>query len=82
VRKKKNAKIRSGGTIIEHAVGTFGPVAGVTASIEDQVLWCCGAFAWDRITTKPSRSKLLSLGLDDVANDLWLEKVEFKTWKY
>jgi aldehyde:ferredoxin oxidoreductase len=48
-----------------------GPLAGVTADIEAQVYWCLGALDWDRITTKPSKAKLLSLGLDDVAKDLW-----------
>ena len=61
---------------------TVGPLAGVTADIEDQVLWCLGALDWDRVTTKPSKAKLLSLGLDDIANELWAEKDEFKTWKY
>jgi hypothetical protein len=26
---------------------------------------------WDRITTKPSKKKLLELGLEDVAKELW-----------
>jgi hypothetical protein len=30
-----------------------------------------GALDWDRVSTKPSREKLNSLGLDDVAYDLW-----------
>ena len=30
-----------------------------------------GALDWDRVTTKPSKAKLLSLGLDDIAKDLW-----------
>jgi aldehyde:ferredoxin oxidoreductase len=50
---------------------TTGPLAGVTADIEAQVYWCLGALDWDRVTTKPSKAKLLSLGLDDVAKDLW-----------
>jgi aldehyde:ferredoxin oxidoreductase len=51
---------------------TAGPLAGVTANIEAQVYWCLGALDWDMVTTKPSKTKLLSLGgLDDVANDLW-----------
>ena len=50
---------------------TAGPLAGVTVDIEAQVYWCLGALDWDRITTKPSKAKLLSLGLDDVAKDLW-----------
>jgi len=50
---------------------TAGPLAGVTADIDAQVYWCLGALDWDRVTTKPSKAKLLSLGLDDVAKDLW-----------
>jgi aldehyde:ferredoxin oxidoreductase len=48
-----------------------GPLAGVTADLKAQVYWCLGAMDWDRVTTKPSKPKLLSLGLDDVAQDLW-----------
>jgi aldehyde:ferredoxin oxidoreductase len=51
-----------------------GPLAGVTADIEAQVYWNLGAMDWDRFTTKPSRRKLLWLGLDDVANVLWPQK--------
>jgi len=50
---------------------TAGPLSGVTADIEAQVYWGLGALDWDRETTKPSKAKLLSLGLDDVAKDLW-----------
>jgi aldehyde:ferredoxin oxidoreductase len=49
-----------------------GPLAGVTADVDAQIYWCLGALDWDRETTKPSKAKLLSLGLDDVAKDLWL----------
>jgi aldehyde:ferredoxin oxidoreductase len=48
-----------------------GPLAGVTADIEAQVYWSLGALDWDRFTTKPSKRKLLELGLEDVAQDLW-----------
>jgi aldehyde:ferredoxin oxidoreductase len=51
-----------------------GPLAGVTSDIEAQVYWNLGALDWDRITTKPSKKKLLELGLDDVAEDIWPEK--------
>jgi aldehyde:ferredoxin oxidoreductase len=50
---------------------TAGPLAGVTADMDAQVYWGLGALDWDRFTTKPSKAKLLSLGLDDVAGDLW-----------
>ena len=48
-----------------------GPLAGVTADIEAQIYWNLGALDWDRFTTKPSKKKLLYLGLDDVVKDLW-----------
>jgi aldehyde:ferredoxin oxidoreductase len=51
-----------------------GPLAGVTANIEAQVYWNLGALNWDLLTTKPSRKKLLELGLDDVAQELWPSK--------
>jgi len=50
-----------------------GPLAGVTADIEAQNYWNLGALDWDRATTKPSKKKLLALGLDDVAEELWPE---------
>ena len=48
-----------------------GPLAGVTADIEAQIYWNLGALDWDQLTTKPSKKKLLELGLDDIAKDLW-----------
>ncbi|OGO31161.1 MAG: hypothetical protein A2Z29_03255 [Chloroflexi bacterium RBG_16_56_11] len=48
-----------------------GPLAGVTASLEAQVYWGLGALDWGRVSAKPSRKKLLELGLDDVAAELW-----------
>jgi len=50
-----------------------GPLAGVTADIEAQNYWNLGALDWDRVTTKPSKKKLLELGLEDVAKELWPE---------
>ncbi len=48
-----------------------GPLAGVTADLEAQIFWNLGALDWDRITAKPSHRKLMELGLDDVAGELW-----------
>jgi aldehyde:ferredoxin oxidoreductase len=48
-----------------------GPLAGVTADILPQVYWCLGALDWDRVTTRPSRDKLLELGLGDIAAELY-----------
>lgn len=51
-----------------------GPLAGKVADIEAQALWNLGALDWSRITTKPSKKKLLELHLDDVAKDLYPEQ--------
>jgi aldehyde:ferredoxin oxidoreductase len=59
------------GRIIGDPPQKEGPLAGVTADLAPQVYWCLGALDWDRATTKPSRDKLLELGLDDVAEELW-----------
>jgi aldehyde:ferredoxin oxidoreductase len=48
-----------------------GPLAGVTADIRAQAIWGLGALDWDWATAKPSKKKLLELGLDDVAEELW-----------
>jgi hypothetical protein len=47
-----------------------GPLAGVTIDEKSESLWNLGALDWDRVTTKPSRKKLLELGLDDVADEI------------
>ncbi len=48
-----------------------GPLAGVTCDIQGQIETNLKALDWDPVTTKPSKKKLLELGLDDVAKDLW-----------
>ena len=50
---------------------TAGPLAGVTAPTDSVIYWNLGALDWDRVTTKPSKAKLISLGLEDIARDLW-----------
>jgi aldehyde:ferredoxin oxidoreductase len=59
------------GRIIGEPPQKEGPLAGVTTDLKAQVYWNLGALGWDRVTTKPSREKLLELGLNDVAEDLW-----------
>jgi aldehyde:ferredoxin oxidoreductase len=51
-----------------------GPLAGVTAEVESFIYWNLGALDWDRVTTKPSKAKLLSLGLTKEASELWPEQ--------
>lgn len=48
-----------------------GPLADVTVDIGAQIYSNLEALDWDPETTKPSKKKLLELGLDDVAIDLW-----------
>jgi aldehyde:ferredoxin oxidoreductase len=48
-----------------------GPLAGVSAPMEAQDSWSLGALDWDLISGKPSKKKLLSLELNEVAEALW-----------
>lgn len=48
-----------------------GPLADIRADIEAQNYWNLGALDWDRVTTKPSKKKLIELGLNDIAEELW-----------
>jgi aldehyde:ferredoxin oxidoreductase len=48
-----------------------GPLKGVTIDIGAQMYWNLGALDWDPITTKPSKAKLIELGLKDIAEELW-----------
>jgi aldehyde:ferredoxin oxidoreductase len=50
-----------------------GPLAGVTIDINKHDYWNLGALDWDLNSGKPSKKKLLSLGLNDVAEQLWPE---------
>lgn len=57
--------------IIGRPPHTEGPLAGVSPDIEGQIAVNLEALDWDPVTTKPSRQKLVDLGLNDVADDLW-----------
>jgi aldehyde:ferredoxin oxidoreductase len=59
------------GRIVGSPPKSAGPTKGVTvdeATLDSEYLAAAG---WDPVTTKPSRTKLLELGLDDVAAELW-----------
>jgi len=43
----------------------------VTSDIDKEVNENLDAMDWDQATTKPRKEKLLELGLDDVATELW-----------
>ena len=48
-----------------------GPLAGITVDEGTMDRDYLAAMDWDPKTAKPSRQKLLELGLDDVAQELW-----------
>ncbi|MCK4369363.1 MAG: aldehyde ferredoxin oxidoreductase family protein [Dehalococcoidales bacterium] len=48
-----------------------GPLAGITVDEETLDTEYLAAMDWDLKTAKPSKKKLLELGLDDVAKELW-----------
>jgi aldehyde:ferredoxin oxidoreductase len=48
-----------------------GPVAGVTVDEDTMIKEYLTAMDWDLKTAKPSKKKLLELGLVDVAQELW-----------
>jgi aldehyde:ferredoxin oxidoreductase len=48
-----------------------GPTAGKSAEVATLVKDYCIARGWDTATGKPTKDKLLQLGLDDVAKALW-----------
>jgi aldehyde:ferredoxin oxidoreductase len=50
---------------------TEGPLKGVTIDMDRQLDFHMKDLGWDPETCKPTRAKLVELGLTDVANDLW-----------
>jgi aldehyde:ferredoxin oxidoreductase len=48
-----------------------GPLAGVTIDTKAQMYWNLGALDWDPVTTKPSKKKLIALGLTKEAEELY-----------
>ena len=50
---------------------TEGPRAGITMTEDELYAEYYAARDWDHKTGKPSKTKLLELGLDDVAQVLW-----------
>jgi aldehyde:ferredoxin oxidoreductase len=58
-----------------HAIGdppdTEGPLANITVDVDTLSGEYYRAVGWDPVTGKPTKEKLLELGLDDVAADLW-----------
>jgi aldehyde:ferredoxin oxidoreductase len=64
-------KFKVSGRVIGKPPLKAGPVAGVTVDEDTMIKEYLTAMDWDLKTTKPSRRKLLELGLADVARELW-----------
>jgi aldehyde:ferredoxin oxidoreductase len=48
-----------------------GGAAGYIIPFDEMLEAYYDARGWDKVTGKPSKAKLLELGLDDIAHDLW-----------
>lgn len=48
-----------------------GPLANVSVDARQQAYWALGALNWDMNTTKPKKQKLLELGMEKEAAELW-----------
>ena len=48
-----------------------GPLANVSVDPLQQAYWALGALNWDMHTTKPKKEKLLELGMEKEAEELW-----------
>ncbi len=59
------------GRILGQPPHTQGPLAGKTVDAETMVREYLTIMDWDLETAKPSKQKLLSLGLEDAARELW-----------
>jgi aldehyde:ferredoxin oxidoreductase len=59
------------GRIYGHPAPKEGPLAGVTVDEDTLYSEYLAARDWDAKTTKPTKRKLLALGLEDVAKALW-----------
>jgi len=64
-------QFRVPGRVLGKPVQKAGPLAGVTVDEKTMVKEYLVAMDWDPKTTKPSKRKLLELGLEDVAKELW-----------
>jgi aldehyde:ferredoxin oxidoreductase len=64
-------KFRVSGRVLGKPPLKEGPVAGVTVDEDTMIKEYLTAMDWDLETAKPSKDKLLELGLADVAQQLW-----------
>lgn len=59
------------GRVIGKPPHTDGNLRGITVDVDTQVRDFCRAMAWDPETAWPNRERLLALGLEEVARDLY-----------
>lgn len=63
--------IKTPGRMVGNPPLKEGPIANITVDVENMVTEYYEAMSWDPITGKPRKEKLLELGLEDVARELW-----------
>ena len=64
-------KFKVPGRVYGYPLPKRGSLAGITVDEETLYSEYLTAMDWDLKTAKPSKQKLLELGLDDVAQELW-----------
>jgi aldehyde:ferredoxin oxidoreductase len=64
-------KLKVPGRVLGEPPLKEGPVAGITVDEDTMIKEYLDAMDWDLKTAKPSKKKLLELGLADVAQQLW-----------
>ena len=68
---QNQAKSKVPGRVVGHPPFERGPHAGISVDERAWLEQCFGAAGWDMATGKPTREKLIELGLRDVADELW-----------
>lgn len=48
-----------------------GPLAGVTIDQKAQIYYFLGALDWDPVSLKPNKKKLIELGFNQIAEEMW-----------
>lgn len=65
------ARFKIPGRMVGHPPFTQGPLTDVSLDGDDLRNTYLSAIGWDENTARPKRDKLLALGLDDLAQQLW-----------
>jgi len=64
-------KFQVPGRVIGNPPQKEGPLNGVSVVVDEMLKEYLTAMDWDAVNAKPNKQKLLELGLDNVARELW-----------